>query len=176
MSAPFKRHSPPAQRQAGASGKLLALDCARNVYEAIDRRMPEAAALAAWLGQNAAAFGLPIRRFRTTSHSTVAAPRCFRAGLAQDRHGVAAAEATPVQARSIHPTDRWIGAIAETLALDPLEADILALALHYELDQRVERLFDAMSECRGGATSFHRGCGADRAAAAGFRRPMSMRG
>jgi hypothetical protein len=37
----------------------MALDCARSVYEAVDCRMPEAAALANWLRQNASAFGLP---------------------------------------------------------------------------------------------------------------------
>ena len=36
---------------------------------------------------------------------------------------------------------------------------MLALALHYKLDQRVERLFDAASECRGLMTRFHRDSG-----------------
>jgi hypothetical protein len=57
------------------------------------------------------------------------------------------------------PADRWIEAVAGTLALDPLEARMLALALHYKLDQRVERLFDAASECRGLVTRFHRDSG-----------------
>jgi hypothetical protein len=30
---------------------LLALACARHLHQAVDRRMPEAAALAAWLAQ-----------------------------------------------------------------------------------------------------------------------------
>jgi ATPase family protein associated with various cellular activities (AAA) len=55
--------------------------------------------------------------------------------------------------------DRWIAAIAETLGLDPLEAHMLALALHYKLGKRVDRLFDAMSECRGGISGFHRDTG-----------------
>src|SRR6202035_3776993 len=60
MSAPFKRHYAAARSgTAGASGVRMALDCARSVYEAVDRRMPEAAALANWLQQSAAAFGLP---------------------------------------------------------------------------------------------------------------------
>ena len=59
MSAPFQRHYATARSgNAGSSGMRMALDCARNVYEAVDRRMPEAAALVNWLGQNAAAFGL----------------------------------------------------------------------------------------------------------------------
>ena len=57
------------------------------------------------------------------------------------------------------PADRWIEAIAGTLALDPLEARMLALALHYKLDQRVQRLFDAASECRGLITRFNRDSG-----------------
>ena len=36
---------------------------------------------------------------------------------------------------------------------------MLALALHYKLDQRVERLFDAASECRGLVTRFRRDSG-----------------
>jgi hypothetical protein len=57
------------------------------------------------------------------------------------------------------PADRWIEATAGTLALDPLEARMLALALYYKLDQRVERLFDAASEYRGPITRFHRDSG-----------------
>jgi hypothetical protein len=63
MSALVQRHYDTARSgNAGSSGMRMALDCARNVYEAVDRRMPEAAALANWLAQNAAAFGLPERR------------------------------------------------------------------------------------------------------------------
>lgn len=48
MSAPGER------RRTSRSGVLpLALQYASNVYEAIDRRMPEAVALAAWLAENA---------------------------------------------------------------------------------------------------------------------------
>jgi hypothetical protein len=160
MSAPFKRHYATARSgSAGASGMRMALDCARSVYEAVDRRMPEAAALAAWLGQSAAAFGLPDTAIpddeapRRSRCSGVPAPDWRKIGSA-----LVAAEATlPGNANT--PADRWIEAIAETLALDPLEARILSLALHYKLDQRVERLFDATSECRGGVTRFHRGAG-----------------
>jgi hypothetical protein len=45
MSAPCERRRTVA-RNAGTSGRRMALDCARSVYEAVDRRMPEAAALA----------------------------------------------------------------------------------------------------------------------------------
>jgi hypothetical protein len=40
--------------------------------------------------------------------------------------------------------------------LDALEAQILALALHYQLDYRIERLCDKLSECRGRPTRFTR--------------------
>jgi hypothetical protein len=58
MSAPFNWCRTVA-RSAGTSGKRMALDCARGVYKGVDRRMPEGAALANWLRQSAAAFGLP---------------------------------------------------------------------------------------------------------------------
>jgi AAA+ superfamily predicted ATPase len=160
MSAPFKRHYATARSgSAGASGMRMALDCARGIYEAVDRRMPEATALAAWLGQSAAAFGLP----ETAIPDDEAPRRSRRRGVpALDWRKIgsalAAAEATlPGNANT--SAYRWIETIAETLALDPLEARILSLALHYKLDQRVERLFDATSECRGDAARFHRGAG-----------------
>ncbi len=60
MNAPYRPpHATARAGNAGASGVRVALDCARNVYEVVDRRMPEAAALANWLGQSATAFGLP---------------------------------------------------------------------------------------------------------------------
>ena len=154
MSAPFKRHYAIARSgNAGASGMRMALDCARNVYEAVDRRMPEAAALANWLRQSAAAFGLP-----DTAIPDDDAPRRSR------RRGVPMPDWRKIgsaftSAEAALPADRWIEAVAGTLALDPLEARMLALALHYKLDQRVERLFDAASECRGLITRFHRDSG-----------------
>jgi len=57
MNARFKR--PVPMRQVGASCfSDLALCCARNLYKASNRRMPEAQALAIWLGQAASTFGL----------------------------------------------------------------------------------------------------------------------
>ena len=141
------------------SGMRMALDCARNVYEAVDRRMPEAAALANWLRQSAAAFGLPDTAIpdddapRRSRRRGVPAPDWRKIGSAL----TSAEAALPDIANAL--ADRWIEAIAGTLALDPLDARILALALHYKLDQRVERLFDAISECRGLITRFHRDSG-----------------
>ncbi len=156
MSAPFERRSPTARR-AGTNGLLgLALLCARNVYDAADRRMPEAPALANWLGQNASAFGLADAALPDDDpfhHSR------RRGVAAQDwrKIGTALEEArTRLSDRQHAPIDQWLAAITETLALDPLEAEILTLALHYRLEQRVERLFDCLSECRGGRSRFHR--------------------
>ena len=56
-------------------------------------------------------------------------------------------------------TGRWVEAIADTLGLDTLESRILALALYYKVDRRIERLFDAINECRGGPSRFQRNAG-----------------
>ena len=57
MNARLKRPAPV--RQVDASCFLdLALRCARNLYRASNRRMPEARALAIWLRQAASTFGL----------------------------------------------------------------------------------------------------------------------
>ena len=126
------------------------------MYQATDRRTPEAAALARWLAENASAFGL--------SESAVpdddGPGRSRRRGVATadwSKIGTALAKAaTPGPEAAELSAVRWIAAIGKRLALDALEACILALALHYRLDQRVERLFDALSECRGRPTRFTR--------------------
>jgi hypothetical protein len=118
----------------------MALDCARGVYEAVDRRMPEAAALANWLRQSAVAFGLPDTAIpdddapRRSRGRGVPMPDWRKIGSAL----TAAEAALPGNANA--SADRWIAAIGETLALDPLEGRVLALALHYRLDKRVDRL------------------------------------
>jgi AAA+ superfamily predicted ATPase len=135
---------------------LLALACARHLHQAVDRRMPEAAALAAWLAQYAVTFGLPDGAVPDDDDRGVRS----RHGLTlQDwrKVGVALADAEAcLDAATDAPAEHWVVALADRLALDPLDARILALALHYRLDQRVERLFDAISGCRGGASRFHR--------------------
>ena len=58
MDVRCKRTTAPA-RHVGANRPFdSALDYARNVYAASDRRMPEGRALAIWLGQTASALGL----------------------------------------------------------------------------------------------------------------------
>ncbi len=160
MNAPYRPpHATARAGNAGASGVRVALDCARNVYEAVDRRMPEAAALANWLGQSATAFGLPdtvipdYEAPRRSRRRGVSGPdwRKIRAALTLAEAALPDTTATPA--------DCWITAIAGSLALDPLETRMLALGLHYELDKRAGRLFDAISECRGGLNRFHRDTG-----------------
>jgi transitional endoplasmic reticulum ATPase len=158
MSVPFNWCRTVAQ-SAGTSGKRMALACARGVYEAVDRRMPEAAALANWLRQSATAFGLPDTAI--PDDDTPCRSR-GRGVPTRDWRKIGPAltlaeAALPGNANA--PADRWIAAIAATLALDPLEGRVLALALHYRLDKPVDRLFDAMSECRGGVSGFHRDTG-----------------
>jgi hypothetical protein len=135
------------------------LACARGVYEAVDRRMPEAAALANWLRQSAAAFGLPDTAV-PDNDALYQLRSCGVPAQAWRKIGSAltsAEAALPDNANT--PADCWIKAIAKTLALDSLEARMLTLGLHYKLDQRVDRLFDATSECRGGVSRFHRDTG-----------------
>jgi len=156
MSAPFERRRPFA-RPTETSGTRMAVHCARNLHAAVDRRMPEAGALAEWLGQNAAAFGLCAADIPDEEH------RRNRKRLSVEDWRKVGSALEAVEAgftgEADAPADRWIAAVADTLGLDPLAARILALALHYKLDKRVERLFDAMSECRGGITRLHRDAG-----------------
>ena len=155
MSAPIARH--PVTRGVATSGSLMALQCARNIHATVDRRMPEAGALASWLAQSATAFGLSDADIPDDPDDL---SRSRRRGVsAPDWRKIDAALSAAVAGLPNAfdaPTDRWLAAIADTLELDPLAARILALALHYKLDQRVDRLFDAMSQCRGGVTQFSR--------------------
>ena len=155
MSAPFARHL--ATRGVATSGSLLALECARNVHAAVDRRMPEAGALASWLAQSATAFGLSDTDIPGDPDDL---GRSRRRGVsAPDWRRIDAALETAVAGLPDAfdaPADRWIAAIAKALELDHLAIRILALALQYKLDQRVVGLFDAMSQCRGRVTQFSR--------------------
>src|SRR4051812_15389412 len=159
MNASGQRRRASLRGAAGSSTPPLALQCARNVYQTVDRRMPEAAALAGWLAENAAGFGLPESAVPDDYESR----RPRRGGVAAaDWHKVGTALATAAAPRpdaAREAVDRWIAAIRERLALDALEARILALALHYRLDDRGEGLCDAISECRGRRTRFMRDAG-----------------
>ena len=149
-----------ATYRSASSGTLLALDCARHIHAEIDRRLPEAAALATWLNQNATALGLP-------ESDLPADPEAFgksnrRGVLARDwrKIGTALTRASTGLANPFDtPGPQWIAAIAGRLKLDALASRILALALQYRLDRRLERLVDGMSACRGGDTTFIRDAG-----------------
>jgi AAA+ superfamily predicted ATPase len=155
----------PDRRRASAhslctGGTLLALACARNVFTAIDRRSPEAGALATWLGQSATAFGLPDSALPSDGDEP---GRSRRRGVnLQDWRKIRLAlnlAVADLPSTVDSPAERWIAAIGEALRLDPLAKRILALAIHYKVDQRVERLFDGISACRGGHSMLHRDAG-----------------
>jgi hypothetical protein len=156
MSTTYKRRQTAARHVVANSFLHFALRCARNVYAATDRRMPEAPVLANWLGQNASAFGLADAVLPDDN----ALYRAKALGLAAedwDKIGAALEQAEPrLPNLQDAPIDRWLAAMTETLALDPLEAEILALALHYQLDKRIVGLFDCLSDCSGGPTQFNR--------------------
>jgi transitional endoplasmic reticulum ATPase len=156
MIAPFERRC-AVMRSPGRNGASLAVYCAQNVYAAADRRTPEAAALAKWLEESAAGLGLPEEAVSGDGDGSGFSRR--RGVSEQDWRKVGAA-LTEAEAAlwdtADAPAGRWVEAIARILELDALEGHILGLALHYKVDRRVERLFDAMSECRGGPTSLHR--------------------
>ena len=156
MNARSKRMTARA-RHVGANAFLdLAVRCACNLYRASDRRMPEARALAIWLNQTASAFGLAEavipddETLHRTRRGGISLRGWRKIGTALDE------AAARLPCRPTAPIARWLAKIAGTLALDPLETEILALALTYRLDQRLERLFDGLSDCRGGPTRFQR--------------------
>ena len=156
MNAPFERRC-AVVRGASRNGASLAVYCARNVYAAVDRRAPEAGGLAKWLEENAAGFGL-------SDEAIPGGGDCFgssrRRGVSEQVWGEIGAALAEAEAglsdTADAPAGRWVEAIARTLELDPLESRTLGIALYYKVDKRVERLFDAMSECRGGTGRFYR--------------------
>jgi transitional endoplasmic reticulum ATPase len=157
MNAPNRRRHAVLRGTPTGGAASLALQCARNVYRAVNRRMPEAGTLAVWLVGSAAVFGLPESAVpdddsigRRSRHGGVTVTDWNKVGAALER----AASGLPATGQGT--LDRWVAAIGRRLALDALEARILALALHYRLDQRIERLWDAISDCRGRPTRFMR--------------------
>ena len=144
--------------RASASGTHLALACARNVYAALDRRMPEAAALAGWLAENGASLGLAEEALPDAERG-FPRRRGVPATVWRAVGSILAAPGPTLPDAVETPAAHWVAAIAARLALDALETRILALALHYRIDQRVERLFDRLSECRSGICRLHRDTG-----------------
>jgi len=94
----------------GGRAPLLALQCARNVYQTVDRHMPEAGALAGWLVENAASFALPGNAVpdddwpeRSRRHGVAAAD--------WQKIGTALAKATSYGSDAAEQSgDRWIAA------------------------------------------------------------------
>ena len=76
--------------------------------------------------------------------------------MAQDRDGAEAGIQRHAGCRSTHPPRNGSRPSAAGWSWTPLASRILALALHYALDRRVERLFDVMNECRGGGNRLSR--------------------
>ncbi len=149
MSVPFKRCR-RAVLSASMDGRSFALHCARNVFAGVDRRSPEAGALASWLVQHAAGFGLPDGALPGDGEW---AGRVSRGGVSEPDWRVIetaldlASSACPSQISmtAMH----WVAAFRKVLDLDSLATQILMLALYYALDRRVERLVDDMCLCRG---------------------------
>ncbi len=159
MNASLERRRAPCGGRA--DGMRLALDCARNVQAVIDRRMPEASALASWLVQNAIAFWLDDAAVPADPENR----RGFRGkGISIEDwckiDAALASAAAVLPADSDAPADQWIATIGSALGLDALSLRLLALALHYRLDKRVEELLEAMSQCRGGTRQLSRGTAA----------------
>jgi len=161
MSAPFRRRPAAASaRHDGASGcTRLALRYARNLHEATDRGLPEAATLASWVSTHANSLGLP--QAQMPEEDLFCPPR--GRGISADAWRKVGRLLRSAEARAPGHADGvaagWLRALAAALDLDPVETAIAELALQYRLDRRVERLFDAVSECRSGAHRFHRDTG-----------------
>ena len=127
-----------------------ALRYAAHAYAALDRRMDEAEALTKWLARSARALGLT--EAQAPSDEQLAQPARF--GVAAETwrevgRSLAAAARRASVGEAVE-ADLWVAAAAGALALDPLDADILSLAVHYGLDRRVEDLFDALSGAQQG--------------------------
>ena len=157
MTSTIKRRIAASRGARAQSGLHLALRCAERVFAAVDRRMPEGGALASWLAQSAVAFGLADADL--PDDGLYGRSRGRRGVPAQDWRRVGAAIAAALEGigpEAATPASAWLEAVGRKLPLDALERDILSVALHYRLDQRVERLFDALSEARGSEARLHR--------------------
>jgi len=159
MSAPFERRR-TVVRNAGRSGTRLAVQCARNVYEAVDRRTPEAGALASWFAENAAGLCLSEanipgdgERFGASRRREITEKDWLKIGAALTETEASLSDTAD------GPAGRWVEVMAGSLGLDPLETCIFGLALDCKVDRRVEGLFSALRQCRGGGSGLHRDAG-----------------
>ena len=154
MNAPVERR-PPLLRGPGSSNSRLALACASCVHAAVDRRMPEARALGAWVMQGAHEFGLDDDVLPAEEDS-----RRPRAGVSlDDWQALGGAIETAGAGHAGAPDgviDLWVAAIGDALRFDPLARRLLALSILYGVDLRFERLFDTLADCRGAPDRLHR--------------------
>ena len=159
MTAPIRRRPATLARLRGASGcASAALRYARNLYGAVERGSPDASALVGWMAENVVSLGL-----RDAEALDEHSPRRSRPGVSAETWRKAGRLLATADARAPGDADRiaagWLRALAVSLDLDPVEAALAELALHYRLDRRVERLFDAVSERHNGQHRFHRDAG-----------------
>src|SRR6476619_4666577 len=121
MDVRCKQATAPA-RHVGANRPFdSALDYARNVYAASDRRMPEGRALAIWLGQTASALGLA----EAAVPDDEALHRTRRGSISsRDWQKIGAALNEAEACQPCRRNDRWLAKIAKTLSLDRLETEI----------------------------------------------------
>jgi transitional endoplasmic reticulum ATPase len=134
---------------ATQGGLRQAFHCAVNVVQSVDRRRPEASALAGWLDQDRASLGLADGEDfgnGTLQKIGVSAMSWRRVRMTVAR-GLRTA---PVSADT--PAELWLDVLADRLGFDELERQLLALALYYELDDRLEHLVDRISTARGGVS------------------------
>lgn len=128
-------------------GLGLALHTADSILRGIDRRRPEARAVAAWLDGHRQRLGLPDGEDFCPGKETytalpLAAWRRVRATITRLLRANDAATDTPAH--------RWANILGNRLGLTELDRQVLGLALAYAVDESVEHLVDAISRARGG--------------------------
>jgi transitional endoplasmic reticulum ATPase len=133
-------------------GLVHALQCADHVAASVDRRRPEARALASWLDDDRAGIGLSDGE----NFCPAAAGRCPLPAAAWRRVRTAITRTFRIAAVDPDaPAERWLAVLNARLGLDALEQRLLALALFYAMDERLEHLVDQVSTARGGPSRLH---------------------
>src|SRR6186997_2149145 len=113
MDVRCKQATAPARRIGANRPFDSALDYARNIYAASDRRMPEGRALATWLGQTASALGLA----EAAVPDDEALHRTRRGSISlRDWHKIGAVLDAAGACQPRRQDDRWLAKIAETLS------------------------------------------------------------
>lgn len=124
---------------AGHGGLGYTLRCAARVYVTSGRHAPEGKALAAWMQECADALGLDEADLPGDDQL---APRRGARGVPLPAWQVlGAALAASLQAAPAAvggPAAPWLAAFTRALGLDPIEAAILSLVLHYQTDMRAD--------------------------------------